>query len=93
MGQSAGLGTADPRAARLAAQQPLAYDPEFLTEVELTFAPAAGGGSIVTVKHRNFERYGYDAEKIAGLLGGGWPTCLGEFAAYADAHSSMEEAS
>jgi uncharacterized protein YndB with AHSA1/START domain len=25
-----------------------AYDPEFLTEVELTFVPAAGGGSIVT---------------------------------------------
>ena len=69
-----------------------AYDPEFLTEVELTFAPVAGGGSIVTVEHRNLERYGDDAEKIAGLLGGGWPTCLAEFAAYADAHSSKEEA-
>ena len=70
-----------------------AYDPDFLTEVELTFAPAAGGGSIVTVEHRDLERYGDDAEKIAGLLGGGWPTCIAGFAAYADAHSSMEEAS
>ena len=70
-----------------------AYDHEFLTEVELTFAPVAGGGSIVTVEHRNLERYGDDAEKIAGLLGGGWPTCLAGFTAYADAHSSMEEAS
>ena len=70
-----------------------AYDPEFLTEVELTFAPAAGGGSIVTVEHRNLERYGDDAEKIAGLLGGGWPTCLAEFTAYIHSHSSMEEAS
>jgi hypothetical protein len=47
----------------------------------------------VTVEHRNLERYGDDAEKIAGLLGGGWPTCLEGFAAYADTHSSMEEAS
>jgi uncharacterized protein YndB with AHSA1/START domain len=70
-----------------------AYDPEFLTEVEMTFAPAAGGGSIVTVEHRNLERYGDDAEKIAGLLAGGWPTCLSEFAAYADVQPSMEEAS
>jgi uncharacterized protein YndB with AHSA1/START domain len=70
-----------------------AYDPEFLTEVELTFAAATGGGSIVTLEHRNLERCGDDAEKIAGLLGGGWPTCLTEFASYADAHSSMEEAS
>ena len=70
-----------------------AYDPEFLTEVELTFAPDAGGGSILTLEHRNLERYGDDAEKIAGLLGGGWPTCLAGFVAYADAHSSMEEAS
>jgi len=70
-----------------------AYDPEFLTEVELTFAAAASGGSIVTVEHRNLERYGDDAEKIAGLLGGGWPTCLAEFTAYIHSHSSMEEAS
>jgi hypothetical protein len=45
------------------------------------------------VEHRDLERYGDDAEKIAGLLGGGWPACLAEFAVYADAHSSMEEAS
>jgi hypothetical protein len=45
------------------------------------------------VEHRHLERYGDDAEKIAGLLGGGWPTCLAGFASYADAHSSMEEAS
>jgi hypothetical protein len=45
------------------------------------------------VEHRNLERYGDDAEKIAGLLGGGWPTCLAEFTAYIHSHSSMEEAS
>ncbi len=63
-----------------------AYDPEFLTEVELTFAPVPGGGAIVTLEHRNLERFGDDAEKIAKSLGGGWPTFLAEYAAYADAH-------
>jgi Activator of Hsp90 ATPase homolog 1-like protein/Glutathione S-transferase, N-terminal domain len=66
-----------------------AYDPEFLTEVELTFAPASGGGSLVTMEHRNLEGRGDDAEKIAGLLGGGWPTCLAEFVAYADSRAVL----
>ena len=70
-----------------------AYDPEFLTEVELTFAPAAGGGAIVTLEHRNLERFGDDAEKVAAQIDVGWPRHLAEFAGYADAHSSMEAAS
>jgi uncharacterized protein YndB with AHSA1/START domain len=64
-----------------------AYDPELLTEVELTFAPAASRGATVTLEHRNLERFGDDAEKLAGQLGSGWPKHLGEFAAYADANS------
>jgi uncharacterized protein YndB with AHSA1/START domain len=70
-----------------------AYDPSFLTEVEVTIAPAAGGGAIVTLEHRNLERFGDDAEKVAAQVDVGWPTFLAEFAAYADAHSSMEAAS
>ena len=70
-----------------------AYDPEFLTEVELTFAPAEGGGAIVTLEHRNLERFGDDAEKVAAQIDVGWPRHLAEFAGYADAHSSMEAAS
>jgi hypothetical protein len=27
------------------------YDPDILTEVELTFAPAEGGGTLVTLEH------------------------------------------
>ena len=63
------------------------YDPDFLTEVELTFAPVEGGGALVTLEHRNLERFGADAEKLAGQLGGGWPQILADFGAYADSHS------
>jgi uncharacterized protein YndB with AHSA1/START domain len=60
------------------------YDPEFLTEVELTFAPTRAGGTLVTLEHRNLERFGDDAARHAEQLGGGWPTRLAEFAAYAN---------
>lgn len=63
-----------------------AYDPDFLTEVELTFAPA-DGGTIVTLEHRDLERFGADAAKHAATLRGGWPTHLADFARYADSHS------
>jgi uncharacterized protein YndB with AHSA1/START domain len=69
------------------------YDPEFLTEVELTFAPAAGGGAIVTLEHRDLERFGDDAEKVAAQIGQGWPELLAQFAGYADALSSVEASS
>ena len=61
------------------------YDPDFVTEVELSFAPE-GKGTRVTLEHRNLERFGADAEKHAGQLGGGWPGFLSQFAAYADQH-------
>jgi uncharacterized protein YndB with AHSA1/START domain len=62
------------------------YDADFLTEVEMTFAARPGGGTIVTLEHRDLERFGADAAKHAAALGGGWPTHLGEFARYADEH-------
>ncbi len=67
-----------------------AYDPEFLTEVELTFAAAADGGTIVMLEHRDLERFGDDAEKVAGQIDVGWPKFLAEFAGYADAHAQKE---
>ena len=63
------------------------YDPGILTEVELTFAPAAGGGTVVTLEHRNLERFGTEAVHHAEKLRGGWPTKLDGFAAWADTHS------
>lgn len=63
------------------------YDPTLLTEVELTFTPAEGGGTLVRLEHRNLERFGVDAPRHVEKLNGGWPTRLREFGAFADAHS------
>ena len=64
-----------------------AYDPDLLTEVELTFAPAVGGGTLVTLEHRNLERFGADASRQAEQLNGGWPTRLAELGRYIDSHA------
>lgn len=63
-----------------------AYDPDLTTEVEITFAPLENGGAQVTLEHRNLERFGAEAERIAGLLGGGWPGFLNNFAEFAATH-------
>ena len=63
------------------------YDPDLLTEVELTFAPAAGGGTLVTLEHRNLERFGADASRQAEQLNGGWPTRLADLGRYIDSHA------
>ena len=63
-----------------------AFDPDFITEVELTFAPN-DGGTLVTLEHRNLERFGDAAERVAGQLGGGWAPRLEDYAAFAN-HSA-----
>jgi uncharacterized protein YndB with AHSA1/START domain len=60
------------------------FDPDFETEVELTFEPTEVGGSRVILEHRNLERFGADAEKIAGQVGAGWPRIIGIFAEFAE---------
>lgn len=60
------------------------YDPDFLTEVELTFAPLATGGTRVTLEHRDLERFGASAAAHRASLDGGWPTMLGEYARLVD---------
>ena len=61
------------------------YDPDLLTEVELTFAPSADGGTLVTLEHRNLERFGADAVAAADKIRGGWSARLAEFATYIEA--------
>ena len=58
-----------------------AFDPNFETELELTFTPEAGG-TRVSMEHRHLERFGDSAAKMAEMLGGGWPGIIDGFAAY-----------
>jgi uncharacterized protein YndB with AHSA1/START domain len=60
------------------------YDPELLTEVEITFSPAESGGTAVRLEHRNLERFGADAERLHGLINQGWPERLTDFQTYAE---------
>ncbi len=60
------------------------FDPDLITEVELSFEPTPQGGTRVRLEHRDLERFGADAEKLAGQLGGGWGSRIADFQAYAD---------
>ena len=60
------------------------YDPALLTEVELTFAASETGGTLVTLQHRDLERFGAEAAAHAERLGSGWPVRLAAFATFAD---------
>ena len=62
------------------------YDPQFLTELELTFAPVKAGVTLVTLEHRNLERFGADAARHVESLGGGWPKHLADFAEYVESN-------
>ncbi len=68
------------------------HDATVQTEVELTFAPD-GAGALVTLEHRDLERFGADADKMAGLLGNGWPGFLHAYAGLAGAHVQQGEGS
>ena len=61
------------------------FDPDFLTEVEVTFEPLADGATRVSLEHRNLERFGEAAEKTRASLDGGWPGFLKVFADFTDA--------
>lgn len=59
------------------------FDPLFLTEVEVTFAPR-GEGTEVTLEHRNLDRFGTRAAGMAESLGKGWAGILAGYAVHAD---------
>ena len=63
------------------------FDPGFETALEITFTAAEGGGTLVSLEHRDLERFGADAEKHAASLRGGWPTKMQQFADWADAQA------
>ena len=58
-------------------------DPAIQTEIALGFVPVAGGGTRISLEHRHLERFGVDADRVAGSIGEGWPKQLGGFADHA----------
>jgi uncharacterized protein YndB with AHSA1/START domain len=60
------------------------YDAKLVTEVEISFAAQGDGSTLVSLEHRNLERFGDSAAKHAEQLGGGWPSLLQAFAAFAE---------
>jgi uncharacterized protein YndB with AHSA1/START domain len=61
------------------------YDPDLVTELEITFTPAAGGGTTVRLEHRNRERFGAGTEKLIGIIKAGWTSHIATFGGFADA--------
>jgi hypothetical protein len=63
------------------------FDPALVTEVEVTFVPLAANRTRVELEHRLLERFGDEAEKVSGQVGGdgGWTAILKSFAATVDA--------
>ena len=62
-----------------------AYDPDLVTEVEMSFVDQGDGSTLVTLEHRNLERFGEKAVAHSDQLGNGWPGLLQKFADYAAA--------
>lgn len=60
------------------------YNPDFLTEVEITFIPDGEHATRVELEHRNLERYGDQAAKTRESLDSaeGWQLGLQQFADY-----------
>jgi uncharacterized protein YndB with AHSA1/START domain len=62
-------------------------DPDFVTEVELLFRPH-GTGTIVSLEHRDLERFGTDAAGLIEQLRNGWPKILELYGSLADQDES-----
>ena len=60
------------------------YDPNFVTEVEVTFTSIGENQTVVELEHRNLDRYGDAREGVVAALDseGGW---TGSMQRYADA--------
>ena len=59
-----------------------AYDPDFITEVEVTFTARGAKKTHVALEHRNRARYGVVAPQLRGMLDAreGWARTLELFA-------------
>lgn len=67
------------------------YDPALITEVEITFAQAADGGTDVTLEHRDLQKFAAHTRRMVESVGGGWTAKVREFAEFADNASDAAE--
>ena len=65
------------------------YDPDLVTEVEVTFTPVEGGATRVDLEHRNLERFGDKVEAVRNSIDSenGWSAILKMYAETAEARS------
>lgn len=65
------------------------FDPEFETEVEVTFTEEAGGRTLVELRHRNLQRYGDATEQMRAIFDDpkGWTGTLANFVDIATAET------
>ena len=65
------------------------YDPDFVTEVEVTFTAIGPKQTLVELEHRDLERYGDARDAVATALDseGGWTGSMQRFAAAAEGRS------
>jgi uncharacterized protein YndB with AHSA1/START domain len=63
------------------------YDPNLVTEVEVTFTPVEGGATRVDLEHRNLERFGDKIEPVRSQIDSpnGWTGILKLYAEAAEA--------
>jgi uncharacterized protein YndB with AHSA1/START domain len=65
------------------------YDPDLVTEVEVTFTPIEGGATRVDLEHRNLERFGDKIDTVRAAIDseGGWSGILKVYAESAERSS------
>lgn len=68
------------------------FEPGLLTEVEIGFTDAGNGRTLVSLEHRNLERFGDYAEERRTQVDGGWPGRLADFRNYSNTVSEEHAA-
>ncbi len=63
------------------------FDADLLMEVEILFEELAGGGTRVSLEHRNLERLGAEGDAFAGKVRSGWPERMANFAQHSASHA------
>lgn len=69
------------------------FDPDFETEVEVTFTDEGSGRTRVDLCHRNLERYGDATEQMRAIFDhpNGWTGTLNRFADLAKSQATQED--